>query len=506
MPTISPERAVPPLILTLDLGSSSLRAFLYDARARAVAGMTARVSYRLVTTPDGGATLDPDELLAGVAQALDELLERAGPRAAEIGGVAMDTLVPNVLGVDAAGRPLTPLYTYADTRNAADAARLRQEVSPAAVHQRTGCPLHSSYLPARLRWLQRTEPELHRRVARWLSLGEFLTWHFLGQAAVSYSVASWSGLLNRHSLAWDEDWLAELALDPGRLSPLVDVDQPLHGLRQPWADRWPALRSVPWFPAVGDGAAANIGSGCATPERLALTIGTSGAMRVVTGAPLPAVPAGLWLYRVDRRRALLGGATTEGGNVYAWLQETLRLPDGQALEDELARLEPAASGLTFLPFLAGERSPGWRDDARGAIAGLSLSTRPVDILRAGLEGVAYRFGLIHRLIGPHLPPEHQIIASGAGLLASPTWLQMMADVLGRPVTASAEREATSRGATALALEALGVIESAGQLAPAVGRTYTPDEGHHRRYQAAIEAQTGLYDRISEIDPKIGPHE
>ena len=138
---------------------------------------------------------------------------------------------------------------------------------------------------------------------------------------------------------------------------------------------------MPWYPAVGDGAAGNIGSDCTDPGRIALNVGTSAALRVVTDtARRP--PRGLWRYRIDRRRALVGGATSEGGNVYAWCRHVLRLPDDDALERELAARLPDDHGLTVLPFLAGERAPGWRGNRRAAIAGLSLDTTAVDILHA----------------------------------------------------------------------------------------------------------------------------
>jgi gluconokinase len=405
--------------------------------------------------------------------------------------VATDTLVSNVFGLDAQDRPLTPVFTYADTRNAPDAAQLRAEHNARRVHDRCGCMIHSSYLPARMRWLRRTQPELFPRVNRWVSIGEYLYGVFFGEWRVSYSVASWTGLLDRRTLAWDEEWLALLALKTSQFSALGDLGDALRGLREPWASRWPQLADKPWLLAVGDGAAANIGSGCDRPERVALTVGTSGAMRVVLDAPPDSLPWGLWNYRVDRRRCLLGGATTDGGSVYAWLRETLRLPDAAALEAQLAGMEPCAHGLAFLPFFSGERAPGWRDDARGAVAGLSLQTSPLDLVRAGLEAVALRFAFIHRALAPHLPADHQVIASGAALLASPMWLQMMADVLGRPVTASAEKEGTSRGAAVLALEAMGLNPQPA----ALGVTYQPDPRRHLVYQAAMDQQAALYDKL-----------
>ena len=280
---------------------------------------------------------------------------------------------------------------------------------------------------------------------------------------------------------------------------MTDVDQPLTGLKPEWAVRWPGLKDIPWFPAISDGAAANIGSGCDGPHHVALTVGTTGAMRVVVTETVSTVPDGLWLYRVDGRRALLGGATTEGGNLFAWLNQTLRLPAQDELEQELAQQIPTAHGLTILPFVAGERAPGWRDDARASIIGFTLDTQPIDIIRAGLEGIAYRFALIYQRIRPHLPADdidnHQLIASGGAALSSPAWLQIMADVLGQPVLTLAEGEATSRGIALLALEGLDIIADTTSLPPATGQTYEPNLKYHQAYQAALEKQVELYTLI-----------
>jgi len=493
-----------PLILTLDIGTSSTRAMLYDSRARVVEGCLAQRPNQLHTTPDGGAEYEIGKLFEGIVGVIDEVVHSAGPLANQIGAVAVDTLVTNIMGLDATGQAVTPVFTYADTRNAPDAQRLREELGDqelAQIHNRTGCLVHSAYLPARFRWLARSRPEWLNVVAHWVSIGEYLCWQLFGQWRVSYSVASWTGLLNRHELAWDQTWLSHLSIDETKLSPLADVDQPLVGLQGKWANRWPALKDVPWFPAIGDGVAANLGSGCGDSSRVALTIGTSGAMRVVLSQNLAVVPEGLWLYHVDKRRSLLGGATTEGGNLFAWLRETLRLPSPEEIEKTLADMAPIAEDITILPFLAGERAPGWHDEAKASLIGLTLSTRPIDILRAGLESVAYRFALIYRLIAPHLPLEstHEIIASGGGLLSSPAWLQIMADVLGQPVFTLVEKEATSRGIALLALETLGVIEDIMTLAPATDKIYQPNSSHHAQYQNAIAKQVDFYKRLIDVD-------
>jgi gluconokinase len=492
MAAVSASQAEAPLVLTIDAGTSSARALLFDARGRAVEGMAAQERYHVRSTDEGASEDDPDEALERVSRCVDAALQQAGRLADAIGAVAVDTLVTNMLAIDQQGRPITPLITYADTRAAPDAEALRKRLDERAAHQRTGCLLRTAYWPARLAWFQRTQPEIWHNAARWITLGEYLELKLFGRSRASFSAASWSGLLDRRKLEWDAPLLDALGLAPERLGQLADVDTPLQGLREPYARRWPALAKTPWFPAIGDGAAANIGSGCVGQQRIALTVGTTGALRVAQ-PDVAEVPPGLWCYRVDRRYALLGGATSEGGNVYAWMRDTLRLGEPAQLEHELSQLPPDEHGLTLLPFLAGERSPGWAGDARAAINGMTLATTPIQILQAGLEAVAYRFALIARaLISTDRQQEPLFIASGGALLSSPFWMQTIADVLGWPVVASKEAEATSRGVALLALRSIGAIGALDELPADDGAAYEPNTERHAIYREAVERQQELY--------------
>jgi gluconokinase len=507
MSSVSAREACAPLILTLDIGTSSLRVLLFDAQGRQVTEVEARAQYTIHTTLDGGAELDPQAVLAAAIECLDQALAQAGDRCAQIAGVGACSLASSLVGV-VGDKAVTPVYIWADTRSAPDAEVLRAALDEKVVHDRTGCVIHSSYLPARFLWLQRTQPDLLSRVQHWMSISEYLYLRWLGRTTCSLSIASWTGLLDRRRLIWDREWLSRLPIEESHLSPLSDVDVPLHGLRPEFARRWPVLDRALWFPAVGDGVGSNLGSGCATPWRIAVNAGTSGAMRVVLPGTPERIPDGLWCYRVDRRRNLLGGALSNVGNVFQWLRQTLQLGSPDEIEQYLAKAEPDAHGLTVLPFLAGERAPGWASHARAAFVGIGWHTRPLDLLQAGLESVAYRFALLYRLLEPAISSvwearnrtelrEHEsaapeIIVSGGAMLSSPAWMQILCDVLGRPVIASAEAEATSRGAALLALEALGVIQDASHLPAALGRTFYPRLERHRRYQEAMERQQWLY--------------
>jgi len=488
----------PPLILTLDLGTSSVRALLFDRLGWAVEGSQASLSQEVRTTPEGGAELDADEMIERVAQCVEGTLRQAGGWRKEIAGVALTTFWHSFLGVDEKGQAQTPLYLWADTRSGAEAEELRCRFDEAAIHARTGCLFHTSYFPARLLWLQRTDPTLFRRIHRWLSPGEYLLQKLFGEPRCSVSMASGTGLFDQHRQTWDGELLAALALQPEHLAPVVDLDEPARDMRGEVDPRFRPLAKVPWFPPLGDGACSNVGCGCVSPERLALMVGTSGALRALGEGPAVLPPWGLWLYRADRCRFLLGGALSNGGNLLAWLLKTLQAGDPEDLERQLAAMEPDAHGLTVLPFLAGERSPYWASHARAAIVGLQWHTEPIDIVRAGLEAVAYRFALIHERLQQAVPGTRQIIATGGALLRSPTWMQIMADVLGQPVVASQAGEASSRGAALLALEALGLLTHLRDAPAALGRTYEPNSERYDRYREGLARQQEVYEQL------IGP--
>jgi gluconokinase len=244
------------------------------------------------------------------------------------------------------------------------------------------------------------------------------------------SSASGTGLYDPNRLEWDAETLAALGLDASRLPPVSD--DPVAGVR----------------PAVGDGACSNVGAGCVERGRAAVMIGTSGASRVVYAANRAEPRPGLFLYRLDAQRFCEGGALSDGGNLHAWLHATLHELETTGIADR----PPAAHGLTFLPFLGGERSLGWDASLRGAIGGLQFSTTTLDLAQAALESVCYRFAAVLDALGD----IETVVATGAALLSNPDWTQLLADVLGVPLDVSPVAEGSARGAAVLALERRGV--------------------------------------------------
>ncbi|MBA3832529.1 MAG: carbohydrate kinase [Chthoniobacterales bacterium] len=422
-----PRRAAP-VVLALDIGTSSVRSALFDENARAFPQSRASAAYRVCHSADHGAELDPAVLLRATKKCLR--LTKS-----PISTVTGSGFWHSLLGLDRAGKPLTPIYTWADARCAADAASLREELDERAVQQRTGCMLRASFWPAKLLWLRRTQPKVFRRVARWVSPAEWIFEELFSVRACSHSMASGTGLYDFLAHDWDRELLELTGLTSSQLNPLRD-------------------RVASIFPAIGDGAASNLGSGASAPGIVAINVGTSGAVRAIPppGAPLP---FGLFRFVVDHRRGLLGGAVSNAGNLRAWCLRELRLsPNERKIEQLLQTSAGSASRLTILPFWTIERAPTWPENLDGIIVGLTQTTTAVDLLHATTAAVCHRLADIFDRLEGALGRSKKIVVSG-GILQSPASLQILADSLGRDLATCADQEASLRGAAVCALEQSG---------------------------------------------------
>lgn len=469
-----------------------MRTLLFDEHARAVEGFGKQIAYDVTTTPGGGVEVDPRALFRLCVECLAEIHMQLSKARLRPSAVAAAGFWHSFLGIDGRGNATTPILHLLDTRSAPQARRLKELLGQRETHARVGCVFHPSYWPSKLLWLAEARPEDFRATSRWVSFGEYLFRLLLGEPAESTSMVSGSGLWDQNRNTYDEPLLAHLPIEAGQLADPAAMDREHRGLRGDFAADWPLFDEIPWYPAIGDGAANNAGSGCITRDRFALMVGTTGAMRGVIEAPSAEIPWGAWCYRIDRSRFVMGGALSDGGKVFEWMQEHLAaLPQGAELEQQLAAMPPGSHGLTVLPLFAGERSPNWNAEARAAITGISLHTSTVDILRASLEAVAIRFRMIYDILRERIGEPREVVATGGALLRSPAWTQMMADALGRPIVACLENETSSRGAAMLALERLGVRRLA-EFSTALGGTFSPDSGHCAAYLDMLEKQKRLY--------------
>jgi gluconokinase len=444
------ERA---LMLAIDIGTSSTRTALFDLRARRLVETTARRPYQLKLAPEGGAELPPNVVLDATLACLRTTLRN---RRGHVIAVGASCFWHGLLGADERGRALTPIYTWADYRCGVDAAKLRRKFSERAVHARTGCMLRASFWPAKLVWLRRTQPRLLKRVKRWMSAAEWLQVQLGGEGHCSYSMASGTGLLNVAKLDWDDGMLECCGVTRRQLNPLTDA---AFG-----SDKVPGLRDAWWFPAIGDGAASNLGSGATKPGLAAINYGTSAAVRVMGHGKPAWAPFGLFCYRVDAKRFVVGGAVSNAGNLRAWCLRELKVRG----------IASAQHGLIVLPFWVSERAPNWPERLQGAIIGSTQATTAADILQATTEATFYRLARIAELL-----TARRFVVSG-GVEQSSESLQVLSDVLGKELMACREPEASLRGAAVFVLEKFGV-----EVPPLpAGRVFRPRSAMTRLHASA----------------------
>ncbi len=447
-------------------------------------------------TEDGGAEIEALEAVAQIERAIDDVLEKSESLEGEICTVATSSFWHSLVGVDKTGKPTTKVFGWADTRSQKFVSVLRENLNETEVHNRTGARFHSSFWTAKLLWLKNESPKIFEKTDKWLSFSDFAALKLFGESQTSVSMASATGIFDIRLNDWDAPLIEFLKIKRENLPEIVAEDSQTFGLNSKYAKRWARLKNAKWFLAIGDGAANNIGAGCTEKSKAALMVGTSGAMRVAfTGGPPKQIPAGLWCYRIDRRRVIMGGALSDGGGLYGWLKDNLKLAGtDDEIENKIAERAPDSHELTFLPFLAGERSTGYHETAHGACVGLKSATDSIDIVQAALESVAYRFAEVYDQLNKVLEIKC-IIASGGALRESPVWTQIIADVLAQNMTLPDVREASSRGAVLLALETIGKIESIEKLRTPRGREFKFDKNRHAVYRKARERHERFYNLL-----------
>ncbi|MGB2566913.1 FGGY family carbohydrate kinase [Micromonospora citrea] len=450
-------------ILALDLGTSSVRGLVLDADADPLPGALARRKVRVHVTDDGAGTLDSAGYLACLAACLDELAEGGHLKDVEL--VAVSAQWHSVVPLDAAGAPLGPVLTWLDTRPERPAG-VAGPTDPAAFHRRTGTWWHRCYWSVRLPWLRERAPA---PVARFTGLVEYALGELLDSAPMSVSMASGTGLLDLRTMDWDAEACELAGVRRGELPDLAPMDW-RGRLRPEHARRWPQLAHARWAAPVGDGAASNVGSGCVDPRRVAVTVGTSAAVRLVqrvpAGAELPPLPERLWRYRVDHEHVVTGAAYSSGGNLFAWANRELRLPRGPQLEAALARVPPEG-GVVANPRLGGDRPPGLAPAGAGELRGLSFSTSAVEILAGLMSGLCRMIADDLTVLESVVDAPVDVVLGGGAVTASSWWrTAFVAALAPRPVRHRSEPEI---GATGAALVALGRVAEAQRLA-GPGRT------------------------------------
>lgn len=466
-------------MMGIDIGTTSTKAVLFREDGTVVS--VGNAGYPLYTPTPQIAEQNPDEILAAVVASVRQAMERAAARAEDVRFVSCSSAMHSLVPVDANGKPLMNAVTWADNRSADWAARLKNELGGHEIYLRTGTPVHPMSPLAKLLWLRNEQPEIFARAEKFVSLKEYVLAKLFGRYVVDYSIASATGLMNLNKLAWDEEALAVAGVTADRLSELVPTTHRLEGLSPAFAAEMGLSASTPFVVGASDGVLANLGLDAIGPGVVAVTIGTSGAIRTVVDRPATDPKGRYFCYALTENHWVVGGPVNNGGVIFRWVRDEFAASETETAKrlgispyDVLTRIaervRPGADGLIFHPYLTGERAPLWNPDARGSFFGLTLHHQKEHMIRAVLEGVVYNLYTVMLAMQENTGVPKRIKASG-GFARSPLWRQMMADIFNQNVVVPESIESSCLGAAVLGQYAFGDKDAFARVAAMVGSTH-----------------------------------
>lgn len=487
------------VVVGIDLGTSAVKVLATTTAGREIAAGSQ--FYGLETPQAEFVEQDADVVYRATMQVLARVLADVRMRGSEVAAIGFSSAMHGVLCVDEAGEPLSHVITWMDRRAHAVADKWRSDGTALELYRATGAPMHPMLPVAKLRWMTEHDPALFARTHRFVGLKELVVFRWTGEWLVDHGIASATGMLDLRTRDWHPRALELAGVDAPRLSRPAPPSTALRRFRPSIARELGLAEPTAVVLASSDGALANIGVGAgeggadgagATGADVALTLGTSGAVRILSGEPILDERARTFCYCADDARYVVGGPTSAAGASLDWIFALLldEIPKDQrfARAAELAaQIAPGADGLVVLPFFAGERAPYWNSALRGAFDGLDLAHDRRTILRAAFESIVFGVYSVYDVVRELAPDARRLLLSG-GLTKSPLVRHLLADVFGLPAVQPHEQEASAFGAALLAAQAVGLIDDASAAARAVGydAPTQPDREHATTYRVAFE--------------------
>ena len=491
----------PDVWIGVDVGTTGTRAIAYDINGINICSSEA--FYPLLTPHPDWAEENPLQIFESIEKVIGETAAQLRYKNQTLAGIALSTVMHSFVGLDAHHEPLMDIQTWADSRSAGIVRRMKADKELCQnFYQRTGCPVHACYPLAKILWLQKNLPELFQRMQYVGSLKDYIFRGMTGEWVIDHSTASTSGIYNEENMDWDEEILAYAGLRREHM-PLVVSTTYQAVLTREAAERMNLPVGLPVVIGATDGVLVNVGIGAVRPGQLSATIGTSGALRMLTQKPMTDPKMRTWCYNLTDDMWVAGGAINNGGMILRWVRdkichyttthlENLDVDGYDLMTMKAAHIAPGAEGLIMLPCFTGERSPYWNSELRGMFFGLSLNHSRSHMIRAAMEGICYSMNAVLAALQEF--GEIKDIRVSGSFTKSELWLQILSDVLNQKLTMPDNSEGAAFGAAVLGFIASGRLKGIDDTAELIQarKIYQPIAENVQTYRELYDIFERLY--------------
>lgn len=452
------------LYIGIDIGTTATKAVCFDKHGTVIKQISH--SYSMYHPKPDWSIQNPAEILETVLACIKEITIDIQPQF-----ISFSSAMQSIIAIDENGKPITDAVLWADNRAAGIAENIKNSEKGDHFYQKTGIPIHPFSPMTKIAWLKEFDSNIFSSTYKFISIKEYVWHHLTGEYSTDSSMASGTGLLNIHTLKWDNEILEFLKIKPQQLSEIYEVTHTCKGI----------LDNFLYVIGGGDGALANFGTGAMNKGFMALTIGTSGAVRLPIDQPFLDEQMRTQCYHLHKSQYLTLGAVNNGAIVLQWLKETILKTTAsyEILCEEAEKIPAGSEGLLFVPYLLGERAPIWDASAQGTLLGMQITHTQAHLVRATLEGILFGLFQITEILlpDPEKRKETTIMASG-GFGKSEFWLQIVADIFQMKVETSQTIEGSAWGAVLIGLDATGIaVENQHK----IGKTYLPNLANEKVY-------------------------
>lgn len=448
--------------LGIDIGTSSVKVLAVTPTGKTLGRYSADIETH--SPHRGYQEQRPEDILRAVITALAAAVKNTK---GEVLGAGFSSAMHGLICVDENDKPLTNCWLWSDARSAEVAQSLKKNALGDKIFAETGTPIHPMSPLCKIRWLQENEPNIFAQTATFFDLKSYVIFRLFGEKVIDYSMASATGLFANEKMRWSQLALDFCGISEEKLVKFVPTSHRLPDLSEEYVKKTGLSPQTPFIIGAGDGVLANLGAGATAKDEVALTIGTSAAVRTADDVYSVAENGSLFTYILEENTFLIGGASNNGGNVLEWFSKkfTDRIKgksEGELVKNMLEsskEIPAGAEGLLFLPYIFGERAPLWNAEAKGGFYHVTHRHGQAHFAKAVLEGILLNLRLILTEIEKVTGRNIERVIAGGGFFRSESSAQLAADIFGKTVILRENVDNSAYGAVLMTMKALGAIEN-----------------------------------------------